>query len=58
MLLTEMVRATLLAQVLFAVTEIFPVVNVEAKFTVKLVPVVTIGDAPTVDVIPAGKIQV
>ena len=57
-LLTEIVRATLLAQELFAVTEIFPLVNVEAKFTIKLVPLVTIGDAPTVEVIPAGNVQV
>ena len=57
-MLTEIVLATLLAQELFAVTEIFPFVNVEAKFTTKLVPLVTIGDAPTVELIPAGKVQV
>ena len=57
-MLTEIVLATLLAQELFAVTEIFPLVNVEAKFTTRLVPLVTIGDAPTVEVIPVGKVQV
>ena len=57
-LFIEIVRAALLAQELFAVTEMFPFVNVDAKFTIKFVPLVTIGDVPAVDVTPAGKVHV
>ena len=56
--LIAIVLDALLAQALFAVTEIVPLEKEDPKFTFKLVPVVIIGDAPRDDVIPDGNVHV
>ena len=48
----------LLEQELFAFTEIDPEEKAEDIFTVNVVPAVVIGEAPSAEVIPVGKIQV
>ena len=57
-LLIANVLAALLAQVVLAVTEIVPEVNVGEILTVRFVAVVIIGEAPIVEVTPAGSVQV
>ena len=52
------VLAALLAQVVFAVTEIVPEVKDVEILTLRLVAVVVIGEGPIVEVIPAGNVQV
>ena len=55
---TTNVRTALPEQLLLAFTDNVPELNVEAKFTVSVVPVVVTGDAPAADVTPAGSVQV
>lgn len=57
-LLIAKVIGVLEEQALFAVTEIVPLVNVLARSTVIPVVVVVIGEAPSVEVTPAGRVQV
>ena len=57
-LLMASVLANPLVHKLLALTEIEPLLNVEAKFTVKEAPTVVIGERPTVDVTPAGNVHV
>ena len=57
-ILIASVLALLLKQELFAVTEITPEINVEAKDTGKLVLLVIMGDVPEDEVTPLGNIHV